>query len=143
MTDVHLANTADGGEIQFINGKIVTSDGLASAAYISLFGGNEQDSGSEADDTKQWWGNLTEDIEDRIQRSETQNLLFQLPAIPANLRLVEAAVQKDCAWMLGDFASEVSAIGSMPAMNRIAIELAIIVGDSRYEFAFEESWGKT
>ena len=144
MTDVHIHNTADGGEIQYINGKIVTSDGLASAAYLSMFGGNEQDSGSEADDPMEWWGNKGEEIPERKLRSETQHLLFQLPAITANLRLVEAAAQRDCAWMLNYFASEVSAVGSMPAMNRIKIELTILVGGSTYgPFDFEESWGKS
>lgn len=143
MTDVHLFNEADGGNVQFINGKIVTSDGLASAAYISMFGGNELDSGSEADDAKQWWGNFTEEVEERKQRSETQHLMFEQPAIPANLRLLEEAAQRDCAWMLNDFATEVSALARLIAVNRVTLELSVLVGDSRYEFAFEESWGKT
>ena len=143
MTDVHLFNEVDGGNIQFINGKIVTSDGLASAAYISMFGGNELDSGNEADDAKQWWGNLTEEAAERKQRSETQHLMFESPAIPANLRLLEEAAQRDCAWMLNDFATEVSALASLVAINRVKLELSVFVGDSRYEFAFTESWGKT
>ena len=43
--DVLLFQTIDDGNVEVINGIITMSGGLDTAAYLSLFGGNEEDDG--------------------------------------------------------------------------------------------------
>ena len=46
--DVLLFQTVDDGEINIENGVVEMSGGLETAAYLSLYGGNEDDDGREA-----------------------------------------------------------------------------------------------
>lgn len=142
LVDVLLFNTEDGGEIEFLNGVVTMSDGLTTAAFLSLFGGNEQDSGLQSTDAKQWWGNIGETLPERRYRSETQFLLNTLPAIPANLLLIQDAIGRDLAWMQDTgLASDLSALVTMPGLNRVKAELNIEIGDQRYELVFSALWG--
>lgn len=140
MTDVLLFDTADGGEIGLENGRIATTDGLEVAAYLSLFGGNERDSGLAADEPLQWWGNLGETDPNRQHRSETQHLLRTLIAIPANLPRLEAAATRDIAWMVGTVATAATARATMPGRNRVALELSITVDGKIVPVRFDEEW---
>jgi phage gp46-like protein len=139
--DVDLFNTADGGDIAYENGLAVMSDGLESATYLSLFGGNERDSGTEADDPLQWWGNLGEQDEAKKYRSQTQYLLRALPAISANLRRLEEAIRQDLAWMLESFATAVDASATLVGVNRVEIETSVTIGETERRFLFTEDWG--
>lgn len=141
MTDVALRHEPDGGEIESVAGQVVVNDGLETAVYLSLFGGNEQDSGIEGDDPKQWWGNLSEPEAARRYRSETQHLLRSLPATSSNLRRVEDAAGRDLAWMVGTIAKSAEATATIPALNTVQIDIAIVIDDRRFEFRFTESWG--
>jgi phage gp46-like protein len=139
--DVRLRHTPDGGEIRIEGGRLDMGPGLATAAYLSLFGGNDDDSGIQADDPKQWWGNLVELDEQRFMRSETQHLLRSLPATSGNLRRIEEAAGRDLAWLVeADVADEVTPTASMPGINRVALDIEIRVGDERYRPRFEEEW---
>jgi phage gp46-like protein len=140
VSDLLLFHTADGGEIELINGQPTMSDGLATAAYLSLFGGNELDSGLQGDDRKQWWANLSETDPARMYRSRTQCLLRAIPAIPANLRRVEDAASSDLAWFLDEVASAVDVAASMPALNRVVIAIKITVASAVYELSFASKW---
>lgn len=143
IADVKLFHTADGGEIEILNGVVTMSAGLETAAYLSLFGGNEQDSGLSGDDRLQWWGNLGETDQARIYRSRTQNLLRSIPAIPANLLRIEDVVNADLAWMLDEIADSIEVSTAIPGFNRVNITVTIVVGDARYEFVFSQRWSQT
>jgi phage gp46-like protein len=126
VTDVLLRQTNDGGDITIQGGLLLMSEGLETAAYLSLFGGNEDDPG-DTDTTLQWWGNLLEAAPERAYRSETQALLHALPAIPANLRRIEQAASRDLQWLLDTArASSVTVEATIPAIDRVAISLVII-----------------
>lgn len=140
FADVLMFHTADGGEIEILNGVVTMSAGLETAAYLSLFGGNEQDSGLAGDDRKQWWGNLGETEQDRQYRSRTQNLLRSIPAIPANLLRIEDAANADLAWLLEDVADSIEVTATMPGFNRVSIAATIVVGNQRYAFLFGAPW---
>lgn len=122
QVDVKLFQLDDGGEIECINGVVTMDDGVATAVYLSLFGGNEDDSGTDADLSREFWGNkLTNDPSEK-QRSETQHLLRSLPITSGNLRLIEEAVARDLAWMTeSEVASFVGAEVSIPAINTVKI----------------------
>ena len=95
--DILLFQTVDDGDINVSDGLVEMSGGLGTAAYLSLFGGNEDDDGRK-NSTATWWANLNETETTRQYRSETQNLLQAIPAVPANLRRIEDAVRRDLAW---------------------------------------------
>lgn len=142
MTDVHLFQTDDGGEIRSENGQVDTNDGLETAVYLSLFGGNESDSGLEADDPRQWWGNVGETDPARHYRSQTQHLLRSIPATSENLRRVEDAARNDLAWLV-EIATRVGATASIPAVNQVRIVTPIEIDDRRYDFVFTEAWRRS
>jgi len=138
--DVRLYCTADGGEIDIVNGQLVLADGLETAAYLSMFGGNEDDSGTESDDPLQWWGNWSETEEARKCRSQTQHVLIGMPLTSGNLILLEEAAQADLAWMLDYFATDVVVSARVVAPREVELTVEIEVGDSRYTFTFETPW---
>lgn len=142
ISDVLLFHTPDGGEISFVGGEPVMSDGLETSTYLSLFGGNEDDGGLDATARLQWWGNFGERDAASMYRSETQYLLRSLPAIPANLRRVEDGATRDLAWMTDEFASRIEVSASMPRLNTLALAVAIEVDTgTKYQFQFTSGWG--
>lgn len=140
MTDVRLYQAADGGEVAFVNGQPVTSDGLETAVYLSLFGGEEQDGGGDDTASRQWWANLSEPDPARRYRSETQYLLLSVPAIPFNLRRIEDAVVRDLAWMTEQIATSVRCSVSIPGVNLINILIDVEIDGQVHPFAFTEDW---
>lgn len=138
MTDVALRHTDNGGEIEATNGLLTLDDGLYGAVYLSLYGGNVDDSGSNGDKPRQWWGNLSELESAGTYRSETQNALRSLPLVPASLRQIEDAVKRDLAWMIPSPASAIDARCTMPALNTMKIECAITIDGNVFPFEFSE-----
>ena len=138
--DVLLCQTNDDGEINVEGGIVEMSGGLETAAYLSLFGGNEDDDGR-PDNPFTWWANIDEVDPSREYRSETQNLLQALAATTGNLRRVEDAANRDLAWFTqNNVASSVSVSASIPGLNKIklTIDLEAVGEESRFEFV--ENW---
>lgn len=137
--DVKLYQTTDNGEINVENGTVEMSSGLETAAYLSLFGGNEEDDGREGNPLS-WWGNLGEDSENQY-RSRTQHLLRSIPAVPANLRRIEDAAKGDLEWFISSkAASSVTVTATMPGLNKVTLTVDIdAVGDPA-SFEFTENW---
>ena len=144
MTDVLLRHTDDGGEIDIVNGRVTLDEGLETAAYLSLFGGNVRDNGLGEDNRLQWWGNFNEIDRARHMRSETQHLIATIPAIPANLRRVEDAVRRDLTWITADVAQDLEVEVTMPGVRQIKIDVEIIGVDGQtYPLSFARAWGQT
>lgn len=141
MPDVRIYQTDDGGEIDFVNGAPTMAAGIESAAYLSLFGGNERDAGNVSTEKLQWWGNFGEQLPERTYRSETQHLLTSIVAIPANMRRVQDAVTRDLAWMVtSGVVDSVDALVTMPRVRGIHIELAFVVGNETYSVGLDADW---
>lgn len=142
--DVRLFHTPDGGSITVTNGEVLLDSGLETAVYLSLFGGNERDSGLQADDRLQWWGNLTERDPARRYRSETQHLLQALPLVPASLRRIEEAARRDVAWLVPAIASALAVRATMPALDAVRLEIVIVlVSGQQLSFEFIRSRSAT
>ena len=138
--DILLFQTDDGGEINITNGLIEMSGGLETSAYLSLFGGNEDDDGRD-DNPLIWWGNNDETDPIRQYRSETQNLLQSLPATSGNLRRLEDAGNRDLAWFIEKkVASLISVNATIPGINRIKIAIKIVAQGEEFNFEFTENW---
>ncbi len=141
--DVLLFQTDDDGDIEVINGIVTMSGGLETAAYISLFGGNKRDDGR-PDNQFNWWGNLSENEIPKHIRSETQNLLAGLPATSFNLLRVEDAVLRDLQWMIDVKAANIiTAVATIPGLNKIAIAIQIQAVGQESEFTFTANWKAT
>ena len=138
--DVRLFQTTDGGDVSVVGGIMAMDGGLETAAYLSLFGGNEDDAGG-SEDMRTWWANLGENETARRYRSETQNLLQSLALVTATLRRIEDAAGRDLAWMLDEgVASSVTVAASIPGLNKVQITISIeAVGESA-DFVFVENW---
>lgn len=138
--DVLIFQTVDGGEVEIVGGRVTGDSPPATAAYLSLFGGNELDGNIESTDHLQWWGNLIEDDESRHYRSETQHLLRAIPAVSGNLRRVEQAAARDLAWMKADLDAVVTAVASLPALNRLRLDITINIRGLVYQYSFVNLW---
>lgn len=132
--DVKLFQTIDDGEINVQLGLVEMSAGLETAAYLSMFGGDE--------DLKEWWGNLSETDPARQYRSETQQILDAVPATTANLLRIKDAVGRDLAWFTEEnIASTMDISLSIPALGRVGIAIALEAAGVLTEFEFVESAG--
>lgn len=139
MTDVALFHAPDGGNIESINGVVTMDDTLATAVYLSLFGGNEQDSGSDGDKPREWWGNKEEPDASARYRSETQYLLNTLPLVPASLKRFQDGANRDLAWLQDEeLATFIAVTARMPGMNTVALDIAIEVNGVKFGNTF--SW---
>ena len=138
--DVLLKNTGDGGEITIENGVVKMTGRFDTAAYLSTHGGNLDD-GGESDTTKTWWGNIDENIPERKYRSKTQYRLKSLPAISANIPKIQNAVDDDLQWFLDTkAASSVLSEVTLPARNRVQINVDIEALGDKQNFSYTENW---
>lgn len=138
--DVSLFQTNDDGNIEVVGGIVTMGGGLETSAYLSLFGGNEDDDGSQNSPVS-WWANLDEVDPVRQHRSETQNLLQALPATTGNLRRIEEAANRDLAWFIeSNVASSVNVVASIPGINKIKLTIDIEALGNESSFEFVENW---
>jgi phage gp46-like protein len=142
MTDVAIRSAPDGSEIECIAGQLTMDDGVESAVFLSLFGGNEDDSGDQGDDVKSWWGNVGESLPERQYRSETQSLLRSIPATSSNLLRIENAITNDLKWMTDTkLATLVNAEASIPALNAVKMTITIVIQQVEFVIEFSKKWG--
>lgn len=135
--DVLLFQTPDGGEVTCQNGQLKLTEGLDTACYLSLFGGNVDDSGLASTDSKQYWANFGETEPAKKYRSETQFLLRTLPLIPANLTRFEDAATKDLSWLLDSVADSLAVSASMPGVNSVKLDVAIVIDGKKTLFSIK------
>ena len=138
--DVTLFQTDNDGEITVRDGVVTMGGGLGTAAYLSLFGGNEDDSGRD-DSPAQWWGNLDEIDPARKFHSETQHILQAIPATSGNLLRIEDAARRDLAWMIeNNVATAIEVSASMPGLNRVTLRIDIEADADASTFEYTENW---
>jgi len=138
--DVQLFQTNDDGDISIVDGITAMSGGLATAAYLAMFGGNEDDDGV-GDNNLQWWGNIDENDPAKQYRSQTQFLLKSIPAISSNLRRIEEAALNDLQFFIDiDASNEVTVEATIPGLNKINISGNIIAEGKEESFNFTENW---
>jgi len=138
--DVLLQQTNDGGDITFVNRAISLTDGFEVAAYLSLFGGNEDDDGSPSS-VLGWWGNLIES-EDRFKLiSRTQYLLRSIPITVPNVLRLQRAAEADLVWFVTSaIASRVTVSVTVVGLNRVQFAVTIVAVGGGHTFNFTENW---
>jgi len=141
--DVLIHSTNDGGEINFNDGVIEMTQGFESIVYLLLFGGNYKDDGTDATKKYQWWGNLLEENNpERKLHSRFQNLLYGLPATPANLKRLQVAAEQDLLVLTSEkICDKIEIELSISAKNWISGEIILWKDQQKlYETSFEENW---
>jgi phage gp46-like protein len=140
LGDVLLYQTVDDGNIILENGIVTMNGGLESAAYISIFGGNEDDDGRQ-NNPAEWWGNkIGQDPNERLV-SRTQYLLDRLPATSSNLLKIQDAAEQDLAWMVElGVATSIVVEASIPSLNRVMLTCAINNEGEATVVQFTENW---
>lgn len=139
MTDVLMTQTPDGGEVTCVNGVMALSDGLETAAFLSCFGGNIEDSGLDADLPRTWWANRNQTDPTLQYRSQLQHLLATIPLTPANRPLFEDAASADLAWFTDSVADSIAVLATMPAIDTVKIQVFIVINGKTTKFAFKKS----
>jgi len=138
--DLKITCTPDGGEITVGGGETEMDVFLYTACYLSMFGGNEDDSGGD-DETYSWWGNRDELDTAKQYRSRTQFLIRTLPANSTNIKRIEEAVKQDLQWILDErIANEISVGAQMVQPKRIRIIIVIRAEGELKTFEFVENW---
>lgn len=126
--------------IQVLNGVVTMTGSFETAAQLSMFGGNFADDGVVANPFE-YWGNLLETEPERQYRSQTQFLLQSMPATSANLLRLDAAGLADLQWFLDlNIASDVTVESTIPGLNRVDIDVAIVAKGVETQFTFTENW---
>lgn len=123
--DILMKQTNDGGDITVDGGIFDTTTGLETAAYLSLFCG---------DDT--YWADLDETDPVKFYTSSFTSLLAGLPVTGPNLLRLEDAARSDLAW-LGDNVVDVSA--RAVGVNRVVVAIEFVDGQ-KIELA--NNWGE-
>lgn len=139
MTDALMHHTLDGGNIEIVSGQVTVSNGVWNMVYLAIMGGNEDDSGDEVDDPKQWWGNRGEVVPERQYRSRTQYVMADYPATTSNMAVLREAVEFDLG-QLGSALESVSVSVRLTAPKRVRFTVEVVVDSTRYNFEFEEAW---
>jgi len=143
MSDVLIFQSTEDGEITVEDGIVQMSGGLASAAYLALFGGNSEDGQRDAD-PNQWWGNQIEIDPDFTYRSATQHILRSMPLTSPNLRKLEIAAENDLAFFISKgIATDVSVSTTIQSANKVKITCEILAEGEEQGFEYITNWGDT
>src|SRR5512138_608105 len=124
--DLLLSNTPDGGDIFLDSNDCFIGDtGFETAIYLSLFGGNYDDNGTESTKNKSWWGNILEENNpERKLISRFQNLSRSIPLTPGNLLKLKDAIKEDLQWFIDDGVIDKLEINMIiPSKNRLNTEI--------------------
>lgn len=124
--DVYLYDTEDGPELNIVNGLIQGDKAFRTAVYLSLFGGNKDDTGEVINDYT-WWGNkLVETMENQKLVSRFQAFINSVPLTAKNLSIAEEKAQLDLKWFIDEgIADSVQVNISENGRKRIDVEIVI------------------
>jgi phage gp46-like protein len=141
--DVLLVETPDGGDFVMEDGLIMADTNYSTAMYLSLFGGNKDDSGV-VKTNKTWWGNTLRDTKKNEKLiSRFQYVIRSMPLTVKNIKRAEDAAVLDLAWMVEEeLVDKVEAGGSTQGKNRFHLDINLIkLGTSIFEYGFNTIWG--
>jgi phage gp46-like protein len=140
--DILLIDTADGGDIVIEEGLVKGDRAFNTAVYISLFGGNKNDSGK-VKTRKTWWGNTLKStpVNEKIA-SRLQAVISAMPLTVKNVREAETAAELDLAWMIKEgIAEKIEASGTTEGKNRFRLLVKISnSGTTIYENSYSVLW---
>lgn len=123
--DVLIESTEDGGEITVEDGLVADCRGFDSAVYLSLFGGNREDSAGREKET--WWGNLIPGTqEDEKLVSEFGATIEGLALTSGNLVKAQKAAERDLDWLKSVAGADELSV-ALSAENRSQVTMTVEV----------------
>ena len=140
--DLLLIDTPDGGDIAIENGLIFDDPAFNTAVYLSLFGGNKEDSGK-VKNCKTWWGNTLGGIaENEKLVSRFQSIIAGLPMTTKNIVEAETAASLDLKWIIDEGIGEkITVSGNASGHNTFTLRVAVqLDGENRYKNDFSLLW---
>ncbi len=141
--DLLIECTKDGGDIVIHDNFFQSTQSLETAIYLSLFGGNYGNNGTEATTNNVWWGDqLSTNEPNEYLVSKTQNIIWGESAHPTHIRKLELSIQDDLAWMVSSgIAKSTEVLVSIPTRNRINIEIRVVMpNNTSTTYILEENW---
>ncbi|MCL2410076.1 MAG: hypothetical protein FWC97_00390 [Treponema sp.] len=141
--DLLLRDTLDGGDITITDGFIVSDRTFDTAIYLSLFGGNKEDSGR-VQNKKTWWGNTLRGVnENQKLVSRFQAFIFGTPMSTKNILEAEEVAKLDLAWLVDEkLANEIIVDGRAVGHNRLSLKIQLKAGEEIiYTHTFLTPWG--
>jgi phage gp46-like protein len=143
VADVLLEHKPDGGDIRMPAGEGITmTEGLETAVYLSHFGGNAEDNGTDATAHLQWWGNRGETDERRQLRGGLQAALQSLPVTSGNLLRLGDIAADDLQWLVDEgLAESVRSSVTLVGPKRIELVDHITVSGRTYQIRNFATWG--
>lgn len=142
--DVLMYQSDNYGDITAEDGIIAMTSDFDTMAYLTLFGGNDDDPGG-YDKSRQYWGNFSEPDMVKHYRGEFQYLLESIPATSGNLTLLQDAATRDFerAFVDTKIANSVTVTATIPAFGQISVLIEIDAYGSKSQFKFTENWEST
>jgi len=140
--DLLLVDTPDGGDIIITDGLITSDRAIATAVYLSLFGGNQDDNGK-TKNKRTWWGNTLRGVsENQKLVSRFQAIIFGMPMTTKNILDAEEAAKLDLNWMIAEkLCDEITADGRAVSNNRFKLTIQIkSKGKTIYSGEFSIPW---
>ena len=125
--DLFLFEALDGGDISIASGLFVSDQQFSTAAYLSLFGGNKDDSGK-VNSRNEYWSNFLDGItESEKYRSRFQHIITGFPMTVRNIKEAETAAYMDLQWFINDgIADEIFIYGKATGKNRFNLTVQIL-----------------
>ena len=124
--DVLIFDSIDGADISVINGLVTMDNGFNSAVYLSLFGGDEDDTG-EVVNNNTWWGNKLQNMSENEKLvSRFQAFIKSVPLTSKNILLAEEKVEQDLQWMVDDgIADSIESVISVVGKKEINLTITV------------------
>jgi len=140
--DLLLADTPDGGNISIENDLFVCDRAFRTAVYLSLFGGNKEDSGK-VKNKKTWWGNSIPGVNENEKLvSRFQAGIAGMPMTTKNIQEAENCARLDLRWIIDEgIGNEIEISGSAATRNKFALAVNIRAnGESVFKETFTTLW---
>ncbi len=139
--DLLLIDTPDGGDLVIETGILQPDRRFDTAVYISLFGGNKEDSGK-VKTNKTWWGNTLEDNETNKIVSRFQFIITAMPLTIKNIKAAEAAAKMDLQWIIDQgIADKIEAEGRTAENNFFTLAIKILKDNTTlFENSYSDLW---
>ena len=142
--DVYLVATPDGGDIVIEDGLVKDCHNFDTAVFLSLFGGNENDTDGREKET--WWGNLIPGTKrEEWMQSEFGAMVTGYPLTSGNIQKAKAAAERDLDWIKSEAgADKINVSLAAESAKSVLLSARITqngkkVGGGVYEFQWQEA----
>jgi len=130
--DVLIWQGQDDGDVESIAGVMTMTNGYESMYFLTLCGGNEEDSNTPDTVHLQWLGNEDEPVE-RQYRGRVQNLLNGISITSGTMQTLKDAAIDDLTLAFGNLITALDVKVYALSTNKVKIETTLIMADGTIE----------